>query len=71
MEFSRQEYWSWLPFPPPGDPTDPGIEPASPKSPVLQADSLPLREVLLKIRFAQLEMEIGYEPFHALPKESS
>ena len=29
MEFSRQEYWSRLPFPPPGDLTDPGIEPAS------------------------------------------
>ena len=41
-EFSRREYWSRLPFPPPGDPTGPGIKPASPKSPVLQADSLPL-----------------------------
>ena len=30
MEFSRQEYWSGLPFPPPGDLPDPGIEPASP-----------------------------------------
>ena len=29
MEFSRQEYWSQLPFPPPGDLPDPGIEPAS------------------------------------------
>ena len=27
MEFSRQEYWSGLPFPPPGDLLDPGIEP--------------------------------------------
>ena len=42
MEFSRQEYWSELPFPPPGDLPDPGIEPASPMSPVLQVDSLPL-----------------------------
>ena len=38
MEFSRQEYWSGLPFPPPGDLPDPGIEPGSPS---LQADSLP------------------------------
>ena len=38
MGFSRQEYWSGLPFPPPGDPPDPGIEP---RSPALQADSLP------------------------------
>ena len=28
--FSRQEYWSGLPFPPPGNLPDPGIEPASP-----------------------------------------
>ena len=38
MGFSRQEYWSGLPFPSPGDLSDPGIEPMSP---VLQADSLP------------------------------
>ena len=30
MEFSRQEYWSGLPFPPPGDLPNPGIEPRSP-----------------------------------------
>ena len=34
-EFSRQEYWSQLPFPPPGDFPDPGIEPESPMSPAL------------------------------------
>ena len=37
MGFSRQEYWSGLPFPSPGDPADPGIEP---RSPALQADAL-------------------------------
>jgi len=37
MEFSRQEYWSGLPFPPSGDFLDPRIEHGSP---VLQADSL-------------------------------
>ena len=37
--FSRQEYWSGFPIPSPGDLPDPGIEP---KSPALQADSLPL-----------------------------
>ena len=36
--FSRQEYWSGLPFPSPGDLPDPGIEPGSPS---LQADTLP------------------------------
>ena len=29
MEFSRQEYWNGLPFPSPGDPSDPGTEPVS------------------------------------------
>ena len=38
MGFSRQECWSGLPFPSPGDLPDPGIEPGSP---TLQADSLP------------------------------
>ena len=37
MEFSRQEYWSGLPFPSPGDLSDPGIGPGSP---ALQADTL-------------------------------
>ena len=37
MEFSRQEYWSGLPFPPPRDFPNPGIEPGSP---TLQADAL-------------------------------
>ena len=38
MGFSRQEYWSGLPFPSPGDLLDPGIEPGSA---ALQADALP------------------------------
>ena len=37
MGFSRQEHWSGLPCPPPGDLPDPGIEPGSPAS---QADAL-------------------------------
>jgi len=35
MGFSCQEYWNGLPFPPPGDLSDPGIEPPSPVSPEL------------------------------------
>ena len=35
MGFSKQEYWSRLPFPPPGDLPDPGIKPTSPASPAL------------------------------------
>ena len=38
IEFSRQEYWSRLPFPSPGDLPDPGIKP---RSPALQANALP------------------------------
>ena len=38
MEFSRQEYWCGLLFPPPGDLSDPVVEP---RSPALQADALP------------------------------
>ena len=43
MGFSRQEYWSGLPFPSPGDLSDPRIEPGSP---TLQADALLSEEVL-------------------------
>ena len=42
MEFSRQECWSGLPFPSPGDLPDQGIEPSSLVSPALQVNSLPL-----------------------------
>ena len=40
VEFSRQEYWSGLPFPSPGYLSDSGIEP---ESPTLHADSLPFK----------------------------
>ena len=51
MGFSRQEHWSGLPFPSPGDLPDPGIEP---RSPTLQADALPseppgLRDRILSV----------------------
>ena len=38
LGFSRQEYWSGLPFPSPGDLPDSGIKP---RSPTVQADALP------------------------------
>ena len=50
MEFSRQEYWSGLPFPSPGDLPDPGIEPGSP---ALQVDAL-LSELPGNLRFTLL-----------------
>ena len=46
MEFSRQEYWSGLPFPPPGDLPNPGIEPGSP---ALQTDALPSEPQIMSI----------------------
>ena len=43
MEFSRQQSWRGLPFPPPGEPPNSGIKPGSPASPSWQVDSLPLK----------------------------
>ena len=40
LGFSRQEQWSGLPCPPPGEHPDPGMQPESPASPALQVDSL-------------------------------
>ena len=58
MEFSRQENWSGLPFPSPGDLPDPGMEP---RSPALQADYLPFElpgiymlQLLLLSRFSRV-----------------
>ena len=42
MEFSRQEFWSGVPIPPPGYLPHPGTEPVSLASPALEAHSLPL-----------------------------
>ena len=48
MGFSRQEYWSGLSFPSPGDLPDPGIKP---RSPTLQADALPSKLPELYMQF--------------------
>ena len=67
VEFSRQEYWSGLPFPSPGDLSDPGPEPGSP---ALQADSLP-SELLGKPSFTgeenEAERQKGAQPCPASP----
>ena len=42
MGFSRQEYWSVLPFSSPGDLPDPGIEPASTESPAAEPPEKPI-----------------------------
>ena len=48
MGFSRQEYWSGLPFPSPGDLPNPGIKP---RSPALQTDALPSEPLILQAIF--------------------
>ena len=62
MGFSRQEYWSGLLFPSPGDLPDPGIEP---RSPTLQADALTSEPPgKPPINFAlQILMNFGYQTF--------
>ena len=55
LEFSRQEYWSGLPFPSPGDLPNPGIKPMSP---ALQADSLPYEPPAKPDSFIDDETEV-------------
>ena len=61
-EFSRQEYFSGLPFHLPGELPDPGTEPASPVSLTLAGDSL-----LLEPPGNQKEMKIGYRKDICIP----
>ena len=63
MEFSRQEYWSGLPFPSPGDLPNPGIEPGSP---VLQADALPSEPPGKSIRIYS-NARFSYLMYHRQP----
>ena len=55
MEFSRPEYWSGYPFPSLGDLPNPGIEP---RSPALQADSLPTEALLFNEVFQKVKKEL-------------
>ena len=64
MGFSRQEYWSGLPFPSPGDLPNPGIEP---RSPTLQADALnseppgkPLKTYMLELKHTEELHDFGF-----------
>ena len=58
MEFPRQEYWSGLPFPTPGDLPDPGMEPETPVSPAL-ADGLSTTEPPGKPKKREKEGQTG------------
>ena len=55
MEFSRQEYWSGLPFPSPENLPNPGIEPASP---ALQVDSLPLSHLYITLQGLKINFSL-------------
>ena len=55
IEFSRQEYWSGLPFPAPRDLPDPRIEPVSPVSPAL-ADGFFATEPPGKLRYGAMKV---------------
>ena len=62
MGFSKQEYWSGLPFPPLGDLFNPEIEPVSSASPALAGDSLSLSHVGMSV----LKDEHTRTHFHSL-----
>ena len=72
MGFSRQGYWSELPFPSPGDLSNPGIKPGSP---ILQADALPSKPPVkscwhvrsLPISTGVSQVEKGVPPFGTSP----
>ena len=69
MGFSRQEYSSGLPHPPPRDLPDPPIKPLSPASPALQAVSLPLSQLGSPpsiITKAFSERRMTYEDHHLM-----
>ena len=70
MGFSRQEYWSGLPCPLPGDLPDPEIEPAPP---ALQADSLPLShwEALKKFKHPLKTPEVLLSRMSYIPEDVS
>ena len=55
MGFSREEYWSGVPFPSPEDLPDPGVVSASLMSPMLQADSLSLSHQGITVVIAKTE----------------
>ena len=63
MEIFRQEYWSGLPYPTPGDLPNLGIEPESLASPALEADSLPLNlKLMIHQFFLKKETNLGLTP---------
>ena len=71
MELSRQEYWSGLPFPPPGDLPDPGIELSSPVSPnsmvgLNPSEWRPYRKTAIRLNPHLLHQQADSLPLHHL-----
>ena len=69
LGFSRQEYWGGLPVPSPGDLPNPGIKP---RSPALQADSLPTELLATVNRMAMnigvhISFQLRYMPRTGIP----
>ena len=62
MGFPRQEYWSGLSFPPPGDLPDPGIEPGSPALQVYSLPSEPPGKLHVKVFYPHASMSSGQIP---------
>ena len=60
MGFSREEYWSGLPFPSPGDLSDPGIELGSPTFVNLKRISCLIREFSLKKTLTKSEEMVSF-----------
>ena len=70
MVFSRQEYSSGLPFPPPGDLPNPGIEPESPTSPAL-ADGFFIHWATWEALLMKQKKEKDYKTYHKAIKHAS
>ena len=68
MGFPRQEYWSGLPFPAPGDLLNPGIEP---RSPALQANSLLWDMNLSTLQELVMDREAWSAAVHAVAKSQT
>ena len=71
MRFSRQEYWSGLTFPSPGDLPDPGIEAASSESFTLQADSLLLEPLGKPINVLSPYIRVKSDPLKTTQERSA
>ena len=75
LGFSRQECWSGLPRPPPGDLPDPGMEARSPPSPALQPDSSPagppVKPVLCKKRRLKKRKPPGRREAKQQPRQAA